>query len=613
MIAIEDVLSRLKNVQEKGGNQWMASCPCGSRHRNGDRNRSLHVTLDGDKILLHCFTGCSQEDVLDALGMRSGVPDQSETDKRNSFLSWVAQKNGLTLIEEYSYCYGEYQDGLTKVRFQDSEGKKTFKWIKKDNSKKSGYSMSTQGCRNRLYVSGSMAAPEIFLVEGEKDANTVHRITGATAASAANGATGAGADRKWLPEYTQQLKGKKVYILWDNDDVGRAWADRQASELSEVAEVYKLDLFTVWTDAPEKADVSDMARLHSDSEMEVILRNLQNAASPENDPPQVERSSADLMDDFLMKITGDGYKPLPTGLQTIDAAIGGGLMRQTLVLLGAEPGAGKTALATMIFEQMAKDGTPCLYFNLEMSREQLFARSLSRIIYRQTGSTLYPVQILQGYKHTQQQRENVIAAAEWYKDNVAPCMKYNPDRTTSEIENILYIITEEAEKAAAIGAPAPIVCIDYLHLLTSREKIDAGEILKRAVYGLKEYARKYDTVVFCIMAQSRSANNSKEASLSSGRDTSALEYSADLQLQLLKDEEKDEPEKDFTFTDMFVTKNRFGMASLSKKYRFRFYGGLSLFEPIDDNHEEPFRTISPEEDPDNPFDQQPKRSRRGSR
>lgn len=607
MITIGDILPRLENVQEKGGNQWMASCPCGFRHRNGDRNRSLHITLEGDKILLHCFTGCSQEEVLDALGMRSVASDKSEADKRSGLLSWYAQKNGLTLIEEYSYCYGEYQDGLTKVRFQNAEGKKTFCWIRKDNSKPSGYSMGTKGCRNRLYVSGSMAAPEIFLVEGEKDANTVHRITGGTAASAANGATGAGEDRKWLPEYTQQLKGKKVYILWDNDEVGRAWADRQASELSEVAEVYKLDLFTVWTDAPEKADVSDMARLHSDSEMETILRNLQNAAAPENDPPQVERSSADLMDDFLMKITGDGYKPLPTGLQTIDAAIGGGLMRQTLVLLGAEPGAGKTALTTMIFEQMAKDGTPCLYFNLEMSREQLFARSLSRIIYRQTGSTLYPIQILQGYKHTQQQRETVIAAAEWYKDNVAPCMKYNPDRTTSEIENILDIITEEAEKAAATGVPAPIVCIDYLHLLTSREKIDAGEILKRAVYGLKEYARKYDTVVFCIMAQSRAANNSKDASLSSGRDTSALEYSADLQLQLLKDGEDDEQSGEFTFTNMVVTKNRFGVASLSKKYRFRFYGGLSLFEPIDRTHEEPFRTLTPEEDKGNPFDKPARR------
>ena len=45
----------------------MANCPA-----HDDRTPSLSVTLDGDRVLVHCHAGCSQADVLDAM-RRDGV------------------------------------------------------------------------------------------------------------------------------------------------------------------------------------------------------------------------------------------------------------------------------------------------------------------------------------------------------------------------------------------------------------------------------------------------------------------------------------------------------------------------------------------------------------
>ena len=59
------LLSRLANVHPAGRNRWRATCPA---HGSG-KNKALSVALKGDKLLLHCFAGCSPEAVLAAVGL----------------------------------------------------------------------------------------------------------------------------------------------------------------------------------------------------------------------------------------------------------------------------------------------------------------------------------------------------------------------------------------------------------------------------------------------------------------------------------------------------------------------------------------------------------------
>ena len=61
----EPLLSRLANVRQTGPGRWRATCPA---HGTG-RNQALSIALKGDKLLFHCFAGCSPDAVLAAVGL----------------------------------------------------------------------------------------------------------------------------------------------------------------------------------------------------------------------------------------------------------------------------------------------------------------------------------------------------------------------------------------------------------------------------------------------------------------------------------------------------------------------------------------------------------------
>jgi replicative DNA helicase len=207
-------------------------------------------------------------------------------------------------------------------------------------------------------------------------------------------------------------------------------------------------------------------------------------------------------------------------------------MRQQIVMLGAAPGAGKTALAQWLFEGMAAQGvSSCIYINLEMSREQILARSLSRIAKRQ-GMNINAVQILKGYQWTDEQRAAILRAAQEYKERIAPGMIYNPEGMSADLDTIIAYIEQEAQRIEKAGKPAPCVVIDYLQLLTGQPREDAAGIIKRAVMLFKGYAMRHNSLVFMIIAHNRQANSSGAVSMEAARDTSAIEYSADIQLAL---------------------------------------------------------------------------------
>lgn len=558
---IQDILNRLDGVKENGTNKWTAHCPCKQKHAHGDKNSSLSVALNGTKILLHCHTRCTTDDICGAIGIKSkdlftDAPTTTERtidERRQSFIEWFGTQNGLRFVALYSYCYGDHADGLMKIKYQDADGNKTFRWIHDDPTTQSGFKLNHEGCEHRLYVAGDPDAVEVFVVEGEKDADTLHAITGKTVVSAENGAQKEGDGTKWLPVYTEQLAGKTVVILHDNDAVGRDFARIEADAIKTKARsVRMIDIAAAWKECPEKGDVSDMvAALGKQDTLNRLQTLLQNAVewritldiptdapTPTDEQKPVEtagnavvRDSVELFDSFMGKIQTEAYKPMRTGMSAFDNLLGGGIMKQSLVILSAAPGTGKTTLAQQIFETMAKDGNDVVFLNLEMSREQLLARSVSRIIKR-NGGTLTASGVLQGYSWTDKQRRQATEAATEYRTRIAPRMHYNPDGCTTDLQSITEALTREAETAIAAGKKPPVVVLDYLHLVTSAQREEQSEIVKKTVAALKDYAIKYDTFVFCISATNRTSNQRGTISLESGRDTSAIEYTADIALSL---------------------------------------------------------------------------------
>ena len=236
---------------------------------------------------------------------------------------------------------------------------------------------------------------------------------------------------------------------------------------------------------------------------------------------------------FLDNVKGKRYEPVRTGFEPLDDVLRGGFLRQTLVTLGAAPGMGKTFFAQQLLEGMAQNGHNVLYFNLEMSREQMLARSFARIARERENATMEALDILQGYRWTQKQRELIEGKiAPYYIETIAPHISYNPGGSTADLDTILSQMNAAAERATEAGIEAPIVCIDYLHLLRGTAREDVQTVIKRAVDAFKGYAMQKNTIVLCIIAFNRSSNSDGKVRMESGRDTSAIEYSGDLMLGL---------------------------------------------------------------------------------
>lgn len=59
------LLDRLQGVKRTGPSRWLARCPA-----HDDRHPSLAIReADDGRVLLHCFAGCSVEDIVSAVGL----------------------------------------------------------------------------------------------------------------------------------------------------------------------------------------------------------------------------------------------------------------------------------------------------------------------------------------------------------------------------------------------------------------------------------------------------------------------------------------------------------------------------------------------------------------
>lgn len=101
---------------------------------------------------------------------------------------------------------------------------------------------------------------------------------------------------------------------------------------------------------------------------------------------QAQKSHAITPRDFMPEVLRElelqaqagGLVGLPTGVDTLDM-LTGGLRKGELIVVGALPGAGKTALACQIVAANAEAGNPTGLFSLEMSRWDLGKRFLSAV------------------------------------------------------------------------------------------------------------------------------------------------------------------------------------------------------------------------------------------
>ena len=262
---LNEMIRRFDRVKPNGADSYMVRCPC-----HDDKQQSLCITEKDGKILMNCFAGCRTQDILCAVGLEG----------KDLFNDSAYRGDPRPASVEYAYSAE-----LKKIRFYqqaaDGSWQKTFCWKHRNENGEwqSGmggktpplyqqYQLDIVRRRAEMPVdpiseSGDLFPTEsfdtMFIVEGEKDVDTVCQKLGLEAVCSPHGGSKGDIKSKWKPEYNPLFEGLDVAIIPDNDEVGRQFAAMVAKEILPYAKSVKIiDLTQEWPDLAEKGDITDV-------------------------------------------------------------------------------------------------------------------------------------------------------------------------------------------------------------------------------------------------------------------------------------------------------------------------------------------------------------------
>ena len=198
-----------------------------------------------------------------------------------------------------------------------------------------------------------------------------------------------------------------------------------------------------------------------------------------------------------------------------------------LYVIGATPAAGKTTFCWQLLEQLARRGETCIYCSYEMSRLELFAKSLARELFRRVPSTdLTAADIRRGAWSIQL----ADARADFAADSIDLSVLELQDETVDDLLTLLKPLCLDKCRA-------PVVCLDYLQIVpTSRESTRLG--IDDSVRRLKNFQRNTNTT-FIVISSFNRTNYAHAVSFESFKESGNIEYTADvvwaLQLNIMNE------------------------------------------------------------------------------
>ncbi len=225
----------------RSGAGWSACCPA---HR--DKEPSLSISERDGKLLIHCFAGCDQERVIGVLKARGLWP---ESERSNADAD-------IQAIYNYTDAAGELLYQIVRKR-----GKK---FLQRRPDGAGGWIWKKHPDQVLYHLPEVLEAPILFITEGEKDVETLRDYGFAATTNAG------GAKARWLPEYTEALRGRECIIIPDNDAPGWERATTIARALlGSAASIIVFDL------PQETKDITDWFRAgHSECELIALLEGV---------------------------------------------------------------------------------------------------------------------------------------------------------------------------------------------------------------------------------------------------------------------------------------------------------------------------------------------------
>ena len=372
----------------------------------------------------------------------------------------------------------------------------------------------------------------VFITEGAIDAASIEELGGqAVGLNSTNNA------KKLLDRVKAGCACKRFIISLDNDDAGK----NASAEL--LAGLKDLSLQAVTMDAVEGCkDANEALVRDREALLNTMMDAMEKATEQANDKlNEIEQHKvSNLLPQFINYIKdAKNHKPIPTGFSGFDKAIGGGLYPRTYVI-GAISTIGKTTFTLQAVDGVAENGGDVIIFSLEMMKEELLARSISRETYKanimadaetvrrlaRTEQEILTLSRQEGY--TDDQKRAIISAWKQYESYAGGHISiYEGAKTADDIERITQEYITNTGKV-------PVVVVDYLQILQPNADYIRAQPRQQVDYNVNVFAkmrRELKTPIILISAFNRNSYNGV-ADNSSFKESGAIEYTGDCMITM---------------------------------------------------------------------------------
>ncbi len=208
------------------------------------------------------------------------------------------------------------------------------------------------------------------------------------------------------------------------------------------------------------------------------------------------------------------YTGVPSGFSGLDKMTSG-FQNSEMIIIGARPSMGKTALALSMIHHIAiQKNIPTGIFSLEMSYTQIGQRLISQIA-RMSGSRI---------------RSGMMTQAEFQRLVDAAGVLYDAPLCIADTPNMKMLDLRAMARKMKQQYQVKIIFIDYIGLITSdnySSNTPRHEQVSEISRSLKSLARELDIPIVALCQVSRDSEG-KEPTLANLRDSGSIEQDADV-------------------------------------------------------------------------------------
>lgn len=193
-----------------------------------------------------------------------------------------------------------------------------------------------------------------------------------------------------------------------------------------------------------------------------------------------------------------------------------------LYVIGATPACGKTTFAWQLLNQLSQHGEHCIFCSYEMSRLELYSKTLARELFiTDPKTTLTSADIRRGAKSNS--LESVLINLCTDTSNNGIDLLELRDQSVDDLLRLLKSLCNDKDKS-------PVVCVDYLQIIppsNDKQLTSDKARIDDIVHKLKSFQRETNTT-FIIISSFNRDNYYKHVAFESFKESGNIEYSADV-------------------------------------------------------------------------------------